>query len=109
MVRYELDLENPPPLTGEQKAELERLAAMPDENIDFSDIPPLDEDFWKNAAPNPFFWKKVGDALYRPVKKQTTVRIDADVLAWLKRSGRGYQTKLNAILREAMLADLGKK
>lgn len=55
------------------------------EEIDFSDIPPLDEDFWKNAVRNPF---------YRPVKVSTSVRIDADILAWLKSKGKGYQTRI---------------
>ncbi|MEN8336316.1 BrnA antitoxin family protein, partial [Acinetobacter pittii] len=43
---------------------------------------------------------------YRPVKQQTSVRLDADVLAWLKAQGKGYQTRMNKILREAMLEDL---
>ena len=67
---------------------------MPDSKIDFSDIPPLDDAFWKNAVRNPF---------YKPTKTSTTVRVDSDVLAWLKSQGNGYQTRLNAILREAML------
>lgn len=80
---------------------LSKLAQMPDSEIDFSDIPPLTEKFWKNAVKNPF---------YRPVKKQVTLRIDADVLAWLKRKDeRGYQTRLNALLRRAMLSDLRKE
>jgi uncharacterized protein (DUF4415 family) len=86
-----------PPLTAAQRAELEALAAMPDEEIDFSDIPEATEDFWKNAVRNPFF---------RPVKKSTTLRIDADVLAWLKAQGKGYQSKINAILRREMLASM---
>ena len=97
IVRYVVDLNNPPPLTEEQKAELKALAEMPDSEIDFSDIPPLDEKFWKNAVRNPF---------YRPVKTSTSVRLDADVLAWLKSQGKGYQTRINAILREAMLRSL---
>ncbi len=97
MVRYEIDLANLPPLTEAQKARLEALAEMPDDEIDFSDIPPLDEKFWQNAVRNTF---------YKPTKKSTTVRIDSDVLAWLKRGGKGYQTRLNAILREAMLRSL---
>jgi uncharacterized protein (DUF4415 family) len=40
---------------------------------------------------------------YRPMKSSTTVRIDADVLAWLKSQGKGYQTRINAILRDAMI------
>lgn len=91
-----------PPLTEEQKAELKALAAMKDEDIDFSDIPPLTEKFWANARP-------LRDRhLYRPTKTSTTVRVDSDVLAWLKSSGKGYQTRLNAILRQAMLKELKK-
>jgi uncharacterized protein (DUF4415 family) len=97
IVRYEYSLGNLPPLTEEQKAELKALAERPDSEIDFSDIPPLDEKFWQNAVRNPF---------YKPTKKSTTVRLDSDVLAWLKRQGKGYQTRINAILREAMLRSL---
>ena len=106
MVRFELDVYDRPPLTPEQQAELRRLAALPDETIDCSDIPPLDEAFWKKAKRNPLFWQEIGDSgLYRPVKKQTTVRLDADVLVWLRRSGKGWQTRLNAVLRAAMMAE----
>lgn len=103
MVRYSLDLDNPPPLTEEQKQRLKALAAMKDEDIDYSDIPPLDEKFWANAKP----WRD--RHLYRPTKTSTTVRLDSDVLAWLKTSGKGYQTRLNAILRDAMLKELKKR
>jgi uncharacterized protein (DUF4415 family) len=47
------------------------------------------------------------EAFYRPVKQSTTIRIDADILHWLKGKGRGYQTRLNMILREAMLRERG--
>lgn len=86
-----------PPLTEKRKAELRALARRPDSEIDFSDIPPLDETFWARAVPNPFF---------KPVKIHASVRIDADVLAWLKSQGKGYQTRMNTILREAMLRSL---
>lgn len=99
IVRREFDLTNLPPLSAKEKAELEALAARPDSEIDYSDIPPLDEEFWKRAVRNPY---------YKPVKQQTTVRLDADVLAWLRSQGRGYQTRINAILRRAMLQDLRK-
>lgn len=46
--------------------------------------------------------KAVVGKFYRPIKKSLTIRIDADVLAWLKGQGRGYQTRINGILREAM-------
>ena len=97
IVHYEVDLHNMPPLTEAQKAEIEALAAMPEDQIDTSDIPELDEAFWKNAIRNPF---------YKPTKTATTVRVDSDVLAWLKGQGKGYQTRLNAILRRAMLAEM---
>ena len=95
--KYEFDLNNLPPLTEEQKAELKALSEMPDNAIDCSDIPPLDDTFWKNAVRNPF---------YRPTKTSTTVRVDSDVLEWFKSQGKGYQTRINAVLREAMLRSL---
>ena len=93
-VKYQINPASLPPLTRKQKAELAVLSALPDKQIDTSDIAPLTEDFWKNATRNPF---------YRPIKQATTVRIDADVLLWLKANGKGYQTRINAILRDAML------
>ena len=85
------------PLTARQHKELAALAALPDSDIDFSDIPRLPESFWKNAMRNPF---------YRPVKRQVTVRLDADIIAWLRQQGKGYQTRLNHLLRSAMLREL---
>ena len=87
------------PMTPSRKSRLTRLALLPDSKIDLSDIPQLKESFWKNAIRNPY---------YRPVKQQLTVRLDADVIAWLRQQGRGYQTRLNHILREAMLQDVAK-
>jgi uncharacterized protein (DUF4415 family) len=84
------------PLTAAQKRRLAKLAQRPDSAIDFSDIPELTEKFWRHAIRNPF---------YRPVKKQLTLRLDADVIAWLRRHGKGYQTRANALLRAAMLRD----
>jgi uncharacterized protein (DUF4415 family) len=85
------------PLTRQQRKEIAALAARPDREIDFSDIPRLPESFWKNAVRNPF---------YRPVKRQVTVRLDADVIAWLRRQGKGYQTRLNYLLRAAMMQEV---
>ena len=96
------DLDSLPLPTAEQRAELERLAQLPDEAIDTSDIPPLGEKFWTNAT------RFRDRALYRPVKQSTTVRLDADVLQWLKGKGKRYQTRLNAILREAMTREEGE-
>lgn len=87
------------PVTPARKRRLARLADRPDAEIDFSDVPPLKESFWENAVRNPF---------YRPIKQQLTVRLDADVVAWLRRHGKGYQTNLNRMLREAMRENIGK-
>lgn len=83
----------------QHEAELKALANKSDEDIDYSDIPPSSDEQWSNAERGKF---------YRPLKTQASVRIDADVMEWLKRPGKGYQTRLNAILREAMLRDQNK-
>jgi uncharacterized protein (DUF4415 family) len=87
-------------LTAGRKRRLKKLSRLRDNEIDTSDIPELTERFWQNAVRNPF---------YRPVKQQLTLRLDADVIAWLRRQGRGYQTRANALLRDAMLEDLNPK
>jgi uncharacterized protein (DUF4415 family) len=97
-VRY--PLENLPSISEERKAELPAMASLPDSEIDTSDIPVLTDDQWKDAPRRD---------LYRPVKKQITARVDADVLEWLKGKGEGYQTRLNSILRRDMLAELRSK
>jgi uncharacterized protein (DUF4415 family) len=74
------------------KSDLKRLDRMTDKDIDYSDIPPLDDAFFKKATM----------VAWPPVKRQVTVRLDADALRWLKASGKGYQTRLNYILRAAM-------
>jgi uncharacterized protein (DUF4415 family) len=71
--------------------ELAALAAMPDKEIDTSDIPEIID--WSKAVVGRFF---------RPVKEAVTIRLDADVLDWLKQGGRGYQTRVNKILRAVM-------
>jgi len=73
------------------ESDLERIDRMKDDDIDYSDIPPLDRSFLKKAT-----------VAWPPVKKQLTIRLDADVLEWLKGHGRGYQTRINRILRVAM-------
>lgn len=88
------------PLTRKQRQEVARIASAPDSRIDYSDIPPLTASFWKNAVRNPF---------YRPVKRQVTVRLDADVIAWLRLEGKGYQSRLNRLLRAAMLEQLTRR
>ena len=99
IMRYTVDLDNLPPLTEEQKVELAALASRPDSEIDLSDIPEWTEEQFKTAIRGRF---------YRPVKQQITVRLDADVIAWLKSQGKGYQSRMNAILRREMLASRAK-
>ena len=87
-------------LSAQHEAELNALAKQSDDEIDYSDIPSSEETQWSDAVRGKFF---------RPLKTQASVRIDADVMEWLKRPGKGYQTRLNAILREAMLREQNKK
>lgn len=99
MVRYEVDLINPPPLTEEQVKRLKALDNLRDEDIDFSDIPRLSDDFFKNGIRNPYY--------ARALKAQLTIRLDADILDWFKRhakDGKGYQTDINKALRAYVVA-----
>ena len=103
-VSYELDLLDPPPLTEEQKSELAALDNLRDEDIDFSDIPRLTDDFWKNGVRNRLYAKAL--------KEQLTIRLDADILDWFKRhakNGKGYQTDINKALRTYVMAQEKKK
>ena len=70
------------------KSDLVRLDALRDEDIDYSDSPELDESFFEKAT-----------VQWPPHKKQLTIRLDEDLLNWLKDQGPGYQTRINAILR----------
>ena len=70
-----------------------RLEKMTDKEIDVSDIPPLSEEFFKNAT------------LRMPTsKKAVSLRLDSDLLDWFREQGKGYQTKINAVLRVYMRA-----
>lgn len=97
MVEYTLD--TLPKLTEERRKELAKLDALPVDQIDTSDIPELTDEQWASAVRGRF---------YRPIKQQITARVDADVLAWLKAGGQGYQSRMNAILRRAMMAELDR-
>ena len=88
------------PLNTKQKRELAALAVLPDHQIDTSDIPELPASAWKDAVRGRF---------YRPVKQAVSLRLDADVVAWLKKPGRGYQTRANQVLRQRMLGELRKE
>ena len=92
-VKLTLDPNNLPPLTAQERAELEAVAAMPDEAIDYSDAPELTDAFWQVAS------TPIPDA-----KKQITLRIDSDVIDFFRGTGRKYQTRINAVLRAYVAA-----
>jgi len=92
-VKFSIDPENPPPLTAKQRKELEALAAMPDEDIDYSDIPTLTG---KEK------WTRPGALVPTENKQMVTLRLDADVLKFFKKTGKRYQSRINAALREYM-------
>lgn len=78
-------------VTKRQAKEIAKLKRMKDRAIDLSDIPEITS--WSKAVVGRF---------YRPIKMSLTIRVDADVLAWLRSQGKGYQTRINSLLREAM-------
>ena len=75
----------------ESKTEWERVDALQDEDIDYSDIPELNDDFFEKAT-------------FVPAKQTVTIRLDTDVITWLKEGGKGYQPRANKILRSVMEA-----
>ena len=85
MKRYRLEPDKPRQLTPEEERRLVKS------RIDYSDIPPLGDEFFAQAK-----------RAWPPAKQQLTVRLDTDVLAWLKQYGRGYQIRIDWILRAAM-------
>jgi uncharacterized protein (DUF4415 family) len=89
------------PLSEEERAELEALKNRPESEIDTSDIPEWTDAMWKNAVRGRDMRK-----FWRPVKQAVSLRLDADVIAWLKKDGQGYQTRANQMLRERMLKEL---
>ena len=70
------------------KERLKELSERSDKSIDYSDIPELDAAFFERA-----------ELVYPPGKKSVTIRLDADILAWIKAQGKGYQSRINAVLR----------
>ena len=85
-------------IDSKQAKELRDLEKMNPSDIDLSDLPEVRD--WNGAVVGKF---------YRPIKRPLTLRIDADVLAWLKSQGKGYQTRINQILRSAMLDHAGRR
>ena len=95
----ESDMRVKPKKTVEEQ--LAALAALPDDRIDLSDAPELSDEQWANSERGKF---------YRPLKQHLSVRIDADVVDWLKKNAngdeRGYQSRMNHILRTAMIESM---
>ncbi|HEN8801283.1 TPA: BrnA antitoxin family protein [Pseudomonas putida] len=79
-------------MTKTSKTDWSRLARQDDQAIDTSDIPELNDDFFREAE------------LRVPAKQTVTIRLDTDVLAWFKEQGGGYQTRINQLLRQYMQA-----
>ena len=94
---FDLDPRRPVSLTARQRAELEELAEMRDDQIDYGDVPPLDARMLQRA---------VRAGMYRPRKQQLTLRVDRDVIAWQRSKGNGYQSRINSILRQAMVKEI---
>jgi uncharacterized protein (DUF4415 family) len=88
---------NPEPLTPELQAEADAISKIADEEIDTSEMPEVTD--WSNA---------VRGAFYRPVKKPLSLRLDADIIDWFQREGSGYQTRMNAVLREYVEKQRGR-
>jgi uncharacterized protein (DUF4415 family) len=89
-----------PEMDAKIAEQMKALASLPDDQIDTSDIPELPASAWKNAIRGRF---------YRPVKKAVSMRLDTEVVEWLKQQGPGYQTRANSILRERMLSEVPKR
>ena len=70
------------------KQRLKQIATTPDSEIDYSDISALSPEFWKNAK-----------VVFPQPKKKVTIRINTDVLDWFKKEDKGYQSRINAVLR----------
>lgn len=92
-VKFKLDLQNPPPLTDEQRDRLVSAAELADSDIDYSDIARQTETTQ---------WTRPGTLVPVENKQQVTLRLDADVLSFFKETGRRYQSRINAALREYM-------
>jgi len=83
------------PMDDATKKRIIDIASISDSMIDTTDIPEWTKEDFAQAVPF--------HSLYKPRKEQVTARIDADVLAWLKSFGKGYQTLMNELLRKEMI------
>lgn len=97
-VTFELDVKHPAPLTAAQRKRLAAIVKQPDSAIDYSDIPK------QSAAVK---WTRLGALVCAENKQQITLRVDAEVLRFFKKSGVRYQSRINAVLREYVRAQQG--
>jgi uncharacterized protein (DUF4415 family) len=93
-----------PALTRKDEKRLERLNRMKDEEIDTSDMPPLTDEQLALAVQA----RRLRRSVYKPVKIPVKINYDADLLEWFRAFGKGYQTKMNTVLREYMLSHCRK-
>jgi uncharacterized protein (DUF4415 family) len=91
-VVFRLNPSHPPRMTAD---EIRALSQKPDSDLDYSEIPPLQGRLWK----------KPGDLVSTENKQQITLRLDADVVAFFRSTGRRYQSRMNAVLREYVIAN----
>ena len=89
-VRYEIDLDNPPAISPEDQASLKTLAERPDSEIDFSDIPPLTEEFFKQAVPFRTLLER---------HRSARIQVEPEIFAWLKTQTNDPQSHINEMLR----------
>lgn len=94
-VKYRIDSKKPPVLTAAQRKRLKALANKPDSAIDFSDLP-------KQTAR--VRWSRPGALIASEKKQQITLRLDADILNFFRKTGERYQSRINAVLREYVKA-----
>ena len=91
IVKFNLDLKNPPKLTAAQRKRLAAVAALPDKDIDYSDIA---------RSGKSVKWTRPGALVSTENKQQITLRLDAEVLDFFRNTGKRYQSRINAALRE---------
>ncbi len=94
-MKFKLDPKKAKPLTAAQRKRLTTVAAMPDGAIDYSDIP---------RQSRPVEWTRPGALVPSENKQQITLRLDADVVSFFRKTGKRYQSRINAALREYVKA-----
>jgi uncharacterized protein (DUF4415 family) len=94
-VKFKLDPKRPKPPNAAQRKRLTAVAAMPDSAIDYSDIP---------RQTLPIQWTRPSALVSAENKQQITLRLDAEVVSFFKKTGKRYQSRINAALREYVKA-----